>query len=63
MVIRIICGNRIVREKLHAPILIHEHDADMLGESSKKKSDFFGFLNSSPEADILLHDGDLVRFG
>jgi hydroxyacylglutathione hydrolase len=57
------CGNGITKEKFHAPILIHEYDAHMLGESAKGIGRFFGFENSSPPADVLLHDGDLVRFG
>lgn len=57
------CGNGIVKEKLHVPILIHEYDAYMLGESGKKIADFFGFQNASPVADELLHEEDLVRFG
>lgn len=57
------CGNRIVKEKFNLPILIHEKDAYMLGENSKKIAIFFGFNSFSPPADLLLHDGDLVRFG
>lgn len=57
------CGNVIVKEKFRAPILIHEYDAHMLGELDKKITGFLGFENSSPPADVLLHDGDLVKFG
>lgn len=57
------CGNGIAKEKFHAPILIHESDAYMLGTSGKGIAEFFGFKNSSPQADRLLHDGDLVKFG
>ncbi|NWG10485.1 MBL fold metallo-hydrolase [Candidatus Bathyarchaeota archaeon] len=57
------CGNRIIKEKFCTPILIHENDAHMLGESGKGLAKFFGFENSSPPADVLLRDGDLVRFG
>lgn len=57
------CGNEMVKEKFHAPILIHEYDAHMLGESGKEIEEFFGFESSSPPADILLHDEDLVKFG
>jgi len=57
------CGNRIVKEKFHAPILIHEYDAPMLGKSGKRNADFLSFDVSSPQADRLLRDGDLVKFG
>jgi len=56
------CGNKMMKKRFHTPILIHEHDAHMLGKSSIK-TDMFGFENSSPPADILLHDGDSVQFG
>lgn len=57
------CGNSIVKEKFHISILIHEYDAHMLGEKGKKIAQFFGFHNFSPQADILLHEGDAVKFG
>lgn len=56
-------GNSLVKEKFHVPIYIHEYDAYMLGESGRKIAKFFGFENSSPPADVLLRDGDLVKFG
>jgi len=57
------CGNKMVKEKFHVPILIHEYDAYMLGKVGKSIAEFFGFENSSPPADASLHDGDLVKFG
>jgi len=57
------CGNGIIKKKFHIPILIHEHDAHMLGKSSGMIAGFFGFENSSPPADMLLHDGDTLKFG
>lgn len=57
------CGNGMVKERLHVPILIHEYDAYMLGESGKKIAEFFDFEIFSPPADILLHDRDLVKLG
>jgi hydroxyacylglutathione hydrolase len=57
------CGNGMVKEKFHVPILIHKSDAHMLGTSDKGITEFFGFENSSPQADMLLRDGDLVKFG
>ncbi len=58
-----VCGNRIVKEKFETPILIHEKDAFMLGKLGKVVAKFFGFRNSSPPADILLKNGDTVKFG
>jgi len=57
------CGNGTITEKFHVPILIHEYDAHMLGRLGKKITGFFGFGSSSPQADVLLHDGDLAQFG
>ena len=57
------CGNGIVKKKFNVPILIHEFDACMLGETSKGIAGFFGFKNFSPKADVLLHDGDIIKFG
>ncbi|MEM1589355.1 MAG: MBL fold metallo-hydrolase [Candidatus Bathyarchaeia archaeon] len=58
-----VCGNGIVKEKFKTPILIHERDAHMLGAFGKVIGKFFGFKNSSPPADILLKNGDTIRFG
>ena len=58
-----VCGNGIVKEKFKTPILIHEKDAHMLGKVGKVIAKFFGFKNSSPPADVLLKDGDTVKFG
>jgi len=57
------CGNKIVKEKFRVPILIHEHDAYMLGKPQKKVFEFVNFKDASPCADTLLHHGDLVNFG
>ncbi|MEM0095122.1 MAG: MBL fold metallo-hydrolase [Candidatus Bathyarchaeia archaeon] len=58
-----VCGNGIAKEKFKAPILIHEKDAHMLGTFGKVIAKFFGFKNFSPPADMLLKDGDTVKFG
>lgn len=57
------CGNRIVKKKFQAPILIHEDDAYMLGELGKKMAELLALQDFSPSADTLLHDGDVVTFG
>jgi glyoxylase-like metal-dependent hydrolase (beta-lactamase superfamily II) len=57
------CGNGIVKERFDTPILIHKLDAHMLGEIGGRIAGFFGFEKSSPPADKLLSDGDLLSFG
>jgi len=57
------CGNGRVRERFHVPILIHEDDAHLLGESGRAIAEFFSFQSCSPVADRLLHDGDCVKLG
>jgi len=57
------CGNGLAKERFHVPILIHEYDAYMLGEKGREIARFFGFKNSSAEADRLLRDGELVKIG
>jgi hydroxyacylglutathione hydrolase len=56
------CGNGIVKEKFSVPILVHEKDAHFLGETGSSIAQAFGF-GGSPPADILLQDGDQVKFG
>jgi hydroxyacylglutathione hydrolase len=58
-----ICGNGIVKEKFKTPILIHEKDAFMLGKFGHLVAKFFGFKNSSPPADMLLKEGDVLKIG
>ncbi len=58
-----VCGNGIVKKRFQVPILVHENDAFMLGAFSKVIAKFFGFNSSSPSADILIKDGDHVKFG
>jgi hydroxyacylglutathione hydrolase len=57
------CGNRLAKEKFGIPILIHSADAAMLGETEKRIAEFFGFENSSPEADSLLESNQAIKFG
>ena len=56
------CGNRIIKERFNVPILVHEKDAHYLGATGLRIAQIFGF-DSSPPADVLLNDGDLVKFG
>jgi len=57
------CGNAIIKESFDIPICIHGDDAYMLGESGKSTVRYFGYNCLSPTADILLREGDLVKFG
>lgn len=57
------CGNGVVKETFKVPILIHRLDAHMLGETGRRTANFLGFEKSSPPADKLLSDGDLLNFG
>lgn len=57
------CGNGLVKQKFNIPILIHSGDAGMLGKEGEKIAELFGFENSSPEADILLEDDHVIKFG
>ena len=57
------CGNGFAKEKYHAPLLIHESDAKMLGEGGRILAKMMGFTVSSPEADKFLRDGDILEFG
>lgn len=56
------CGNGFVKDRFSVPILVHEKDAHYLGETGLGIAQLFGF-GGSPAADVLLQDGDLVRFG
>jgi len=58
-----VCGNGLIKERFDMPILIHEHDASMLGKQGKVIAESFGFKNFSPPADRLLRDGDMIGFG
>jgi glyoxylase-like metal-dependent hydrolase (beta-lactamase superfamily II) len=57
------CGNGIIKEKYGIPILIHENDAHMLGNIMGKLTQFFIFKHHSPNADIILHEGNVIKFG
>ena len=56
------CGNGIVKEKFGVPILVHENDAHFLGKTGLSIAQAFGF-DGSPPADVLLQNGDQVKFG
>jgi len=57
------CGNGFVKGKLDTPIMIHKDDAHLLGASAQAIAEALGFKTHSPEADILLEEGNFVKFG
>lgn len=57
------CGNGVVKDATGASILIHELDANMLGEGGKNLTGLFGFRLIPSITDCFLKDGDVVRFG
>jgi len=58
-----ISGIRILKEMTGAPILIHEYDASMLTSSERNYSTLYGEKTTSPPADRLLHEGDVISVG
>jgi glyoxylase-like metal-dependent hydrolase (beta-lactamase superfamily II) len=58
-----ISGNRILKEMTGAPILIHEQDASMLTSGERNFSYMYREKTTSPPADKLLHEGDIISVG
>ncbi|MEM1659929.1 MAG: MBL fold metallo-hydrolase [Candidatus Bathyarchaeia archaeon] len=58
-----VAGNKMMKEIFSIPILIHEGDAQMLGELGRKLARIYGFNIDTPPADKLLHDGEEVMLG
>jgi glyoxylase-like metal-dependent hydrolase (beta-lactamase superfamily II) len=54
-------ANRKVKEHTSAPILIHQRDAQMLTKSESILTLIFPLEYSSPPADTLIKDGDLIE--
>jgi len=58
-----IAGNRAVKHAFPtAPIVIGAGDAAMLADAEANLSAPFGFAVTSPPADRLVHDGDVIDF-
>ena len=58
------CGNGLVKEKMRAPILIHQEDEAMLTDSRINLSREMGMADwASPPADRLLAEGDTIKVG
>jgi glyoxylase-like metal-dependent hydrolase (beta-lactamase superfamily II) len=61
-----VLANEAVKEATGAAIAVHPADAPMLTDPKKGFgvfAMFFGGLRGGPPADVLLNDGDEVRFG
>jgi len=56
-------GNGIIKKATGAPILIHEYDAPMLIGGADNVSGLFGLRATSPPADKMLHEGDVIQAG
>jgi glyoxylase-like metal-dependent hydrolase (beta-lactamase superfamily II) len=56
-------GNKILKELTGAKILIHEYDAPKLEDTSRSPLTFFGLRSTSPSADKILHEGDIIQIG
>lgn len=56
-------GNGIIKKATGAPILIHEYDAPMLTGGADNVSGLFGLRATSPPADKMLHEGDIIQAG
>lgn len=55
-------GNREMQEATGAPIAIHEADADALASPNSALLQMFA-AEASPQASVLLKDGDILTFG
>jgi glyoxylase-like metal-dependent hydrolase (beta-lactamase superfamily II) len=58
-----ILGNRSLKKRTGAEILIHRADGEMLIDSRKNFSNLLAEPVTSPPADRLLEGGDLIRIG
>ncbi|MEA2022182.1 MAG: MBL fold metallo-hydrolase [Candidatus Caldatribacteriota bacterium] len=58
-----IAGNRELKSKTLAGILIHKLDAEMLVDANKNLSSFLNQEICSPPADKFLEEGDEITFG
>ncbi|MBI9030444.1 MBL fold metallo-hydrolase [bacterium] len=56
-------GNSYFKNNLNCPIMIHSADQDMLIDSKKNLSAFMGQDIVSPQADVILKEGDKINLG
>lgn len=52
-----------LKNKTLAPIYIHPEDKDMLPDPKLNRSIYFGFSVTSPPADKILKEGDMLQIG
>lgn len=58
-----IAANSTLKSRFQAPIWIHAADANMLTDANANGSSLFGLQVSSPPADRLLEDGEVIPLG
>jgi glyoxylase-like metal-dependent hydrolase (beta-lactamase superfamily II) len=58
-----IAGNRILHDQFGCSIIIHPADREMLLSPFANFSAFIGMPITSPDADMVLKDGDTVKLG
>ncbi len=59
-----VAGIRAARKEYpRVPLIINEDDKAGLADSSLNMSDYIGIENNFPDADILVKDGDAIKFG
>ncbi len=58
-----IAGNRMLRREFEALISIHERDREMLLSPFANFSAFMGGEVTSPDADRLINEGDILKLG
>jgi hydroxyacylglutathione hydrolase len=56
-------GNKALKEKTEAPILIHRAEAPMLAHLADSAAVWGMHIENSPAPDRLLEDGDRITFG
>ena len=56
-------ANEFIKEKTGAEILIHKNENDFLVDSAKNLSIHMGSEVTSPPADILLEEGEIINIG
>jgi glyoxylase-like metal-dependent hydrolase (beta-lactamase superfamily II) len=57
------CGNGLIKDSFDVPILIHRFDSQMIGGATMENTLLFGLKNPSPKPDILIVDGNTIKFG
>jgi glyoxylase-like metal-dependent hydrolase (beta-lactamase superfamily II) len=58
-----VAASKVLRDRLQAPVLIHEADARLLGEDGRQMALWFGLDFEALQPDRLLREGDAIEFG